>query len=268
MLRFSLPLSGSSRNYKDRNSTPSTTEESTLSPPGVKHSFTSELETRTYLKNHSVLRIESRSILHTNGTMSTSKRDRNVPPGVLNESRRTLTNENTGERIVFKKYAYEADDNGRDAVATIVCQPGGGPPLHYHKSYAERFEAIDGDLGVMLNGKKLLLRPGDKADIPIGSVHRFFNNGDKDITFMGSVVPGHPGFEKGLYILFGLNNDGLADPKTGMPYNILHIALIGEMSDMRFAGFQGTLMNYLTGFLAAYARWRGVEEELLKKYWD
>jgi len=198
--------------------------------------------------------------------MSTSTRDRNVPPGVLNENRRTLTNQNTGESIFWKKYSYETD--GKEAVATLVCRPGGGPPPHYHTSYAERFEAVDGDLGVMLNGKKIYLKPGETKDIPIGSVHRFFNDGDKDISFKGSVLPGHAGFERGLYILFGLNNDGLADPKTGVPYNILHTALIGEMSDMRFGGFQGTLMNYLTVFLAAYARWRGVEEELLQKYWD
>lgn len=203
--------------------------------------------------------------------MSTSKRDRNVPPGVRDEKRRTITNANSGETITWNTYGYESE--GREAAALLVCKPGGGPPIHYHTTYAERFEAVEGEMGVLLgkdlsNLETIHLNPGEGADVPIGTVHRFFNDGDRDVTFRGYVRPAHAGFERSIYILFGLNNDGLADPKTGMPLSLLHTALIGDMSDMRFPGFQGGMMNYVGKVLAMYARWRGIEEELLKKYWD
>jgi mannose-6-phosphate isomerase-like protein (cupin superfamily) len=203
--------------------------------------------------------------------MTTPKRDRAIPPGVLDEKRRTITNQNTGEDITFQTYGYES--GGKEAAALLVCKPGGGPPIHYHTTYAERFEAVEGEVGVLLGKdlsslKTIHLKPGEGADIPIGTVHRFFNDGNEDVTFRGYVRPGHAGFERSLYILFGLNNDGLADPKTGMPHSLLHTALIGDMSDMKFPGFQGGMMNYVGKLLAMYAKWTGVEEELLKKYWD
>jgi hypothetical protein len=98
--------------------------------------------------------------------------------------------------------------------------------------------------------------------------HRFFNDGDKDVTLKAWVLPAHAGFEKSMYIMFGLNNDGQADPKTGMPLSILHTALVADMGDMRFPGFKGGLVNFLTKVLATVARWSGVEEELLARYWD
>jgi mannose-6-phosphate isomerase-like protein (cupin superfamily) len=203
--------------------------------------------------------------------MSSAKRDRTLPPGIKDESRRTIVNKNSGEIIIWKQYGVET--GGKEAAAELTCSPGGGPPIHYHTTYAERFEAVEGEMGVLVgkdhrNLEKVHLKPGEGLDVPIGTVHRFFNDGDKDVKFRGYVRPAHAGFEKSLYILFGLNNDGLADPKTGMPTSLLHTALIGDMSDMRFPGFQGGLMNYVGSLLAMYARWTGVEEELLKKYWD
>lgn len=198
--------------------------------------------------------------------MSASKRDRDVPPGILDEQRRTVTNKNTGEQITWEKYGYET--KGEYSIGMIVCNPGGGPPLHYHTSYAERFTPIDGDAGVMVAGKKLNVTKGESVKVPIGTPHRFFNEGDKPVLIKGEVIPSHAGFEKSIYILFGLNNDGLADPKTGMPYSIVHTALVGDMGDMKFPGFRGGLMNYVGKILATYGRWTGVEDELLKKYWD
>ena len=240
---------------------------------------------------------------------------RNITPGIKDESRRTISNDNTGEVVTWRTYGYETE--GKEANLLIVCKPGDGPPLHYHTSCmfllltnshrspsvfvrcrrlqnpqdiglelgsksdanlpgqvdAEKFEAVEGELGVLIGKdenslKTICLMPGETAAVPIGTHHQFFNDGDEDITFKGFVIPAHAGFERSLYILYGLNNDGLADPKTCMPYSILHTALIREMSDMRFPGFKGGLMNYVGTLLATYARFKGMEDELLKRYWD
>src|SRR4051794_371481 len=99
--------------------------------------------------------------------MSTSERDRNVPPGIKDEKRRTITNKNSGETITWNTYGYESE--GREAAALLVCKPGGGPPIHYHTTYAERFEAVEGEMGVLLgkdlgNLETVHLKPGEGAD--------------------------------------------------------------------------------------------------------
>lgn len=198
--------------------------------------------------------------------MSAEPKDRKIPPGIANEARRTIFNKLTGETITFNKFGYET--NGERSEAILVVGPGGGPPLHYHTSYAEKFEALKQTLGVALNGTNIYIQPGEAADVPIGAPHRFFNDTEEDITFKGTVLPSHAGFERSLYILFGLCNDDLSDPKTALPKSIFHTAIVADMGDMRFPGIAGGVTNYLLKGVAAVARWRGIEEELLKKYWD
>jgi len=196
-----------------------------------------------------------------------TKGDRNIPPGIDRPARRTIVNQATGETVTFEKYGCET--HGEFTQAQLTCKPGGGPPLHYHNSYAERFRAVEGELGVALgDDPPTHLQPGEEADIPVGVKHRFFNDGDKDVTFAGYVLPAHPGFEKSLYVLFGLANDGFIDAQTGMPKSLVHASVIAELGDMSFPGLMGSVMKRVSKILAQWARWRGIEEELLKKYWD
>lgn len=105
--------------------------------------------------------------------------------------------------------------------------------------------------------------------MPTGTRHRFFNPSEsEDIEFIGKVVPAHEGFEKSIYILYGLANDGKCDADA-RPTSFVTLCLIGDMGDLRFPG----LMKWLGGGLlvkcvAAYARWSGLEAELLEKYWN
>ena len=193
------------------------------------------------------------------------KRDRNIPPGVVDPERRIITNKVMQDRIHFHKYGYET--NGEGLEATLWCKPGGGPPLHYHNTYKERFTAIEGDLVVELNDEKIVLKAGESAEVPIGARHRFTAEGADEIRFKGEVLPAHAGFERSLYIMYGLANDGLAGP-DGLPKSPVQKALIANMSDMSFPGGTGMIMNAVIGMLAAYGRWSGEEERLLKKYWD
>ena len=194
------------------------------------------------------------------------KRDRNIPPGVLNEARRTIVNKVTGETVVFHKYGHET--KGEYAEVTIDCLPGGGPPLHYHTSYNERFEGLEGEATVYAGGldNPVIVKPGDVVFVPMGMNHRFTSKKDT-VKIKGQVLPAHSGFERSLYILFGLNEDSLTD-KEGMPKSLVHTAIISEMSDMKFPGIGGVFMNTLLMALAWYGRWSGEEEKLLRTYWD
>lgn len=196
--------------------------------------------------------------------MST-KRDRNVPPGILDPTRRTITNAVTGETIYVNKYGYET--NGEYTEGTLTCKPGGGPPLHYHSSYKEMFTAVEGDLVVELDSKTSTLKPGESAEIPIGAKHRFTTPEGKEAKFSGQAIPAHAGFERSLYIMFGLANDGLSDA-DGMPKSAIQKALVADMADMRFPGSMGWQANALIRAMAAYGRWSGEEERLLQRYWD
>lgn len=84
--------------------------------------------------------------------------------------------------------------------------------------------------------------------------------------FESKVTPAHVGFEKCLYVAYGLANDGLCDEKA-MPKSVVHLCLIAEMGDMRWPGVAGRLGGLFIGAVAAYGRWCGEEERLLKRYW-
>ncbi len=76
--------------------------------------------------------------------------------------------------------------------------------------------------------------------------------------------PGHAGFEQTLRVGYGLAADGLTNA-AGVPKNILHLALLSQMSDMRLVG-PIAAMNPLFGVLARLARRLGMEAELLARY--
>ena len=194
----------------------------------------------------------------------TSKRDRNVPPGILNEARRTIVNKVTGETVFWNKYGYET--KGELSEATIDCQSGGGPPLHYHTTYNERFESVEGRFTIFVGDKVRHLNHGETSFIPMGTTHRFTSE-EGVSRAKGQVLPSSPGFERSLYILFGLAGDDQLD-KEGLPKSLVHTAIISSMSDMLFPGIGGAFMNMLIGVFAWYGRVSGEEERLLQKYWD
>ena len=102
--------------------------------------------------------------------------------------------------------------------------------------------------------------------MPKGTNHQFINETDLDVEFEGKITPGHEGFEKCMYVLYGLANDGLAN-KDGIPTSMVSVSAMSDLSDMRFAGVTGVAMNVAIAAVAAYARASGTEKELLEKYW-
>jgi mannose-6-phosphate isomerase-like protein (cupin superfamily) len=189
-----------------------------------------------------------------------------TPPGVRVEARRTIINKIVRDNAFFEKYSQETA--GEYARVKVTVAPGGGTPLHYHRSYSESFFVVSGVLGVVCNSETLSLSAGESASVPIGALHRFLNpSATEDVTFIGEVRPGHEGFEKGLYILYGLANDGLCDEK-GIPKNIVHLCMVAGMSDMYFPGFLARMGMPFIRLIAAFGRWWGEEEKLLNKYWN
>ncbi|PVH89671.1 hypothetical protein DL98DRAFT_647396 [Cadophora sp. DSE1049] len=192
---------------------------------------------------------------------------RPLPAGMRGPSRRTLTNHLIKDEAYIEKYG--AETNGAYTQVRVIVAPGGGTPLHYHGSYEEHLTCTNGLLSCVVGNKTLTFTPGETAVIPIGTKHRFFNASETDdVEFVGKVIPAHEGFEKSLYICYGLAEDGECDDK-GLPKSFVHLCLMADLGDMRWPGFMlvAGLGNMLVKVVAAYARWSGEEDRLLKKYW-
>jgi hypothetical protein len=96
------------------------------------------------------------------------------------------------------------------------------------------------------------------------TLHCFGGPAQQHTRFLVEQRPGHAGFERTLQILYGLARDGKTNAK-GMPTNIYHIAVLFELGEVYVPGVLAQLMPFLR-FLAARARKKGIEQELIRTY--
>src|SRR5437868_11663859 len=119
-----------------------------------------------------------------------------------------------------------AETNGHYTLIEVDLAAGGGVGLHYHKSYDETFECMEGELTVRLGKEIHKLRNGSKsvtAEPPV--LHRFFNSSEKPCRFRVKISPGARGLEESLQIAYGLARDGRTNSK-GLPKKYSHLALL------------------------------------------
>ena len=136
----------------------------------------------------------------------------------------TIHNPVTGERITF--HQTSADTNGEAVVIECTVRPHGFvAATHVHPSQTERFNVIDGRLGMKVGRKKLLLERGDVAEVEPGTPHTFWNMGEEEVRFVCEVRPALQ-FESLLETIFALAEDGKTNRK-GMP-NPLRLAVIAR----------------------------------------
>lgn len=48
-----------------------------------------------------------------------------------------------------------------------------GPPLHWHRSYAETFVCLEGEFTMICDHRERVMRPGDIAYVPPGVLHTY-----------------------------------------------------------------------------------------------
>jgi quercetin dioxygenase-like cupin family protein len=157
-----------------------------------------------------------------------------------------------------------ASTNGRRTLLEVEVAAGGGNALHYHAAFSERFEVLEGVLCVQLGKETYTLKPGESATAPASTLHRFYNATSLPVRFLVELQPGSAGFERALQIGYGLAADGRTNAK-GLPKNIYHLALCFELSETMVTGAL-SLITPLFRFLAARARRKGIEQELIRKY--
>ncbi|MDQ4063925.1 MAG: cupin domain-containing protein, partial [Actinomycetota bacterium] len=130
------------------------------------------------------------------------------------------------------------ETGGEYTLIEVEVAPGGGTETHYHKTYDEHFEVLEGTLEVLVGKETKTLRAGQKTVAERNTLHRFRNPTEEPSTFLVELRPGHCGFEKSVKVVYGLASDGRVF-SDGTPKNPYHLALLLEWSDIRVPGLIG-----------------------------
>jgi mannose-6-phosphate isomerase-like protein (cupin superfamily) len=135
-----------------------------------------------------------------------------------------LENPVTGEVLVFHKTS--AETNGESVLVEAILRPRAFVAAgHVHPHQTERFEVVEGLVGLRIGEEELLAGPGDVAVVPAGTPHRFWNAGDHVARFLTEVRPALA-FESLIETMFTLAAQGKTNRK-GMP-NPLRLAVIAK----------------------------------------
>ncbi|MFL9845750.1 cupin domain-containing protein [Flavobacterium rhizosphaerae] len=148
----------------------------------------------------------------------------------------------------------------------VSLKPGGGNPMHFHKTFSEEFFAVKGILGIQKGKVMLHLKPGENTIAYPLEKHRFFNNTNEEIIFRVKLSPGQPDFENFLKTLFGLVQQKRTFTANQFPKNIFHIAILYHWGDTHPVNPLILFFSPLAGFIYRIAVTLGIEKRLIEKY--
>ena len=99
----------------------------------------------------------------------------------------TLHNRHTGEQLDLRRVH-------RDGVTCLEVKGSlpprqDGPPLHVHYREHEEGTVIAGTLSAEVDGRVIRVEAGGTALLPMGSAHRWWNDGDELLVLQGIAKP-------------------------------------------------------------------------------
>jgi quercetin dioxygenase-like cupin family protein len=168
-----------------------------------------------------------------------------------------FVNPATGERVVVLTDPREHPE--RVLVAHLYVEPGGRVALaHSHPTLTERFHVIAGRVGFLIGGERRELGPGERAEIPPGTVHDWWQVGEETAEVVVEVSPGDR-FVELVATFFGLARDGKSDAK-GAPRPLQLAVSARAYRDVLVVAKPPPLVQALLfGPLAALGRARGLQ---------
>ena len=166
------------------------------------------------------------------------------------------------DQVTFLK--THADTNGECTLVEVELAHGGGVGLHYHKTYSEKFDCLEGEVEVRLGKIIYKLQPGQSATAEPNVNHLFRNRSSKPCKFLVELKPASRGFEQSLQIGYGLANDGLTK-SNGFPKDKLALAWLFDISESNLPGWM-SLFEFILRGQAMKARKKGIDKELIGKY--
>jgi mannose-6-phosphate isomerase-like protein (cupin superfamily) len=173
---------------------------------------------------------------------------------------RVIENPILKDRITFLKTS--AETNGEYLLFKVELAPGGGVLRHYHTTFTERFEVLDGELHVDLRHEQLILKSGQRADVPLRAAHRFYNPSAQPVAFLTEVRPARD-FEKNLCISYGLARDGKTTAQ-GVPRNLLHLAVTFQFAETYLPVIPAVVQKISFALLVIIARLAGIDKALAR----
>jgi quercetin dioxygenase-like cupin family protein len=182
--------------------------------------------------------------------------DLSAPPDIRPiEPGEVWDNPVTLERAVVVELPWLNDD-GR-AVADLTALPGARVAgEHMHPALLESFSVQEGKLTVMRDGRKSVLRAGERAEIEPGVWHDWWNEGDVEAIVRVEITPGER-FVHMIETLYGLARGGHLN-KRGMPHPLQLALFAAEFSDVIvFRKPPAAVQRGLFSVLAPIARRRG-----------
>ena len=108
-------------------------------------------------------------------------------PATVNASEETIS---IG-RVEIRFLLTGEDTNGSMSVFEIMIPAGQKlvPPAHKNDAFEETLYGIQGVLTWTIDGKPTAVGPGQAVCIPRGAVHRFDNNGSRDVKALCVITP-------------------------------------------------------------------------------
>jgi len=130
----------------------------------------------------------------------------------------------TGEWIFSLESAEQT--GGEYERGVLVLRPGNmGPPEHYHPSYEERFEVLQGEFVFLVEGEEVHASVGDRVVVAPGVRHTFRCVGDEYGALTGETWPAANIVEV-LKTMFGMAHDERLLP-DGRPH-FLHAMVMAR----------------------------------------
>jgi quercetin dioxygenase-like cupin family protein len=132
--------------------------------------------------------------------------------------------------------------------------PGGvSPPKHFHPAQAERFQGVEGELRVRIDGEERTLGPGDVLEIPAGAVHQMWNPGPDEAKVIWQTRPA--GRTEEWFRAVDAANRAAGGRRPGP---LTFAALLDEFGDtFRLAEGPDFVVQPLVGILGTVARLAG-----------
>ena len=162
-----------------------------------------------------------------------------------------------GDRFVVRE---GSEDNGGERLAgDLYIRPGGAVAgKHVHSYITECFEVASGTVRFHRGGRDEIAGPGQRVEIPPGTVHDWWNVGEDEAHLLIEIRPGAR-FELMIQNLFGLANDGKTNAR-GVP-RLLPLALFSRefRREGEFIRPPRVVQHLLFGALAPLARARGYQ---------
>ncbi len=166
------------------------------------------------------------------------------------------------DQVTFLKTA--ADTNGEYTLVEVELAHGGGVGLHYHKTYSEKFDCLEGEVQVQLGKTVHNLKAGESATAGQNINHLFRNRSGKPCKFFVELRPASRGFEQSLQIGYGLAKDGLCRP-NGFPKDKLALAWLFDISESNLPGWM-SIFEFMLRKQAKKARIKGIDRDLTERY--